>query len=126
MSSTWTATAAEYNFASDGGSVGTKTLRKQLGIPTDAVITGVVIENLVQPTSGGAATIALGLNTAGDLLPPTAFNDDMWVPSNGPQPQSPIRVKTTAARALIVTIAGAALTAGKFRVHVQYARGTAT
>jgi hypothetical protein len=126
MSSTWTATSAEYNFASDGGSVGTKTLRRQMGIPANAVLASVILEPLIEPTSAGAATIAIGINAAGDLLAATAFDDGTYDPARGAAIVNTFPGKTTAARGLIVTIAGAALTAGKFRVHVEYVKGTAT
>lgn len=117
---------AEYDFAVDGGAVGTITLRQSGSnlpnqIPTGAVIVGGYIEVLTTCTSGGAATIGVNSEAAGDIkAAATGFATYAAgivpiVPSWGTS-----AVKTTANRSLAITIAAAALTAGKFRVVVLY------
>lgn len=112
---------AEYDFAVDGGAVGTINLRS----PGDAglfgnqlpagavVVTGFIdVETAVASATG---TVALTAETSGDVLAATT--------------QAGLTVgrksillggKTTVARSLTMTIATAATTAGKFRVVVHY------
>jgi hypothetical protein len=120
---------AEYDFAIDGGAIGTITLR-QTGstlpnlLPTGSVIVGGYIEVLTTLTSGGAATVGINSEAAGDIkAAATAFTVYATtgsgivsiLPSFGTT-----AVKTTAARSLAITIAAATVTAGKFRVVVFY------
>lgn len=117
---------AEYDFAIDGGAIGTITLR-QTGstlpnlIPAGSVIVGGFIEVLTTCTSGGAATIGVNSEAAGDIkaaataVATYAAGIVPIVPSWGTT-----AVKTTASRSLAITIAAFALTAGKFRVVVHY------
>jgi hypothetical protein len=120
---------AEYDFAIDGGAISTITLR-QTGstipnlIPTGSVIVGGYIEVLTTLTSGGAATVGINSEAAGDIkAAATAFTVYATtgsgivaiLPSFGTT-----AVKTTAARSLAITIAAATVTAGKFRVVVFY------
>lgn len=116
----------EYDFAVDGGAVGTITLRQGGSnlpnlIPAGAVIIGGYIEVLTTCTSGGAATIGVNSEAAGDIkaaatgVATYAAGVVAIVPSWGTG-----AVKTTVSRSLAITIAVAALTAGKFRVVVLY------
>ena len=118
------AAVAEYDFATDGGAVGSITLRSgdSLGnwIPAGAVITGGYLDVLVAATSGGAATVAITSEGAGDILAAAAVaslttgRKSLTVaPGSG-------SVKTTVPRNLVATIATAALTAGRFRLVVHY------
>lgn len=123
--------AGEYDFAVDGGAVGTITLRcnggSSLGgvIPAGSVITGGYIEVDTAVTSGGAATLGVNSEAAGDLLAAgTLVSGAPWS-STGRKAIIPVftaasTVKTTVTRSLTVTVAVAALTAGKFRVVVFY------
>lgn len=122
--------AGEYDFAVDGGAVSTITLRSAAGaslgntIPTGAVVTGGYIEVDTIVTSGGAATLGVNVEAAGDLLTATVVSGAPWS-STGRKSVTPVftgatTVKTTAARAITVTVAVAALTAGKFRVVLFY------
>ena len=118
---------AEYDFARDGGAVSSITLRSvdsdSVGsaIPVGAVILGGYVDVLTTLTSGGAATIAINSEGAGDVLAALAVAS--W--TAGRKSVIPVftgatAVKTTAARNIVATIATAALTAGKFRVVLMY------
>ncbi|NET97612.1 hypothetical protein, partial [Okeania sp. SIO1H2] len=61
-----------YDFAIHGGAISTITLDTAT-IPDNAIITGAYVDVLTDPTSGGSATIALGLNTTTDVLAATAI-----------------------------------------------------
>lgn len=118
----------EYDFAVDGGAVGTITLRgvDAAGneVPNGAVIMGGYVEVLTAFTSGGAATVAVNSQAAGDLVAAAAVSGAPWS-TTGRKSVIPVftgatTVKTTATRQLAITIATAALTAGKARVVVFY------
>lgn len=116
----------EYDFAVDGGAVSTIALRGSgaLGsqIPSGAVITGGYVEVDTAVTSGGAATVAITSEGAGDLVAAAAVSGAPWSTTGRksivPAATGATSVKTSAARTLSATIAAAALTAGKFRVVV--------
>lgn len=120
----------EYDFAVDGGAVSTIVLRADVAdsiggnIPNGAVILGGYIEVDTILASGGAATVAVNAEAAGDLLAAAAFNGAPWSTTGRksiiPAFTGATTVKTTAARNVAIAIAGAALTAGKFRVVVEY------
>lgn len=123
--------SGEYDFAVDGGAVSTITLRSAGGaslggnIPVGSVVTGGYIEVDTAVTSGGAATLGVNSEAAGDLLAAgTLVSGAPWS-TTGRKAIVPVFtaatfVKTTAARALTITVGVATLTAGKFRVVVFY------
>ncbi len=118
---------------SQGGSAGAYTLTDTAGaaqqIPDNAVITRAVIE-VETAGAGSGATISIGITgntdafigaTAGAVANYSsgAVLDMTYRSSNG----NDLPIKTTAARNVIATIASATLTAGKFRVYVEYYEG---
>lgn len=118
--------SGEYDFAVDGGAAGTITLRSagsaSLGneVPNGAVITGgyVEVDTAVLSATG---TVAVNLEGAGDILGATAQAGlTTGRKSITPAFTGATTVKTTAKRNITITIATAALTAGKFRVVVFY------
>lgn len=117
-----------YDFAVDGGAVSTITLMKDAAIPLGATIVGGWIQVHTALTSAGAATIAVQVEAAGDIVPAvavaswTAGKKDI-VPdlSGGSTLAASAAIETTAARDISVVIAAAALTAGRFSVVVLYA-----
>jgi hypothetical protein len=118
----------EYSFATDGGAVSTITLRGAgaLGgqVPSGSIIIGGYIEVDTILASGGSATVAVGLESTTDLLAATAFGSAPWS-STGRKSVIPVgtgvtTVKATASRSITITIATAALTAGIFRVVLEY------
>ncbi len=112
---------AEYDFEKDGGAIGTINLRGDV-IPDEALIEDGKIDVITAVTSGDAATVALGVNTTNDIKAATAiagFSADA-VLDVIPVRTAATCVRTTANRAVQMTIAAYALTAGKFRVALKY------
>lgn len=114
----------EYDFAVDGGAVSTITLRGDNGIPAGSYILGGFIEVDTAVTSGGAATVAVTVESAGDVLAAAAVSGAPWS-TTGRKSVIPVftgatTLKTTVARSVTITVATAALTAGKFRVVLVY------
>lgn len=114
-----------YDFTVNGGLVSTINLSAlSAQIPNNAIVRQCWINTLVAPTSGGSATIALGLNTTVDLLAATAYTS--FVTSGNamlagiPINTAATMVKATAARRITLTIGTAALTAGKIDVYCDY------
>lgn len=120
----------KYSFAVQGGAVGTVNLLSDLNdskstitIPDNAVIKKVYIDVLTDPTSGGSATVAVRLQSAGDLKGATAIASFTGIMDGVPAGAAANMIKLSADRTLQATIATAALTAGKFNVYVEYVLG---
>lgn len=124
--------SGEYDFAVDGGAVSTITLRAAGGsslggiIPAGSVIVSgyIEVDTIVTTASGNTGTIAVNSEGAADLLAATITSAAPWA-STGRKAIIPVFtaatfVKTTVARSLAITVAVAAVTAGKFRVVVIY------
>lgn len=117
----------DYNFATDGGAIGNINLMGQT-IPAGAVIIGGHVNVQTVCTSGGAATIALAVETAGDLVPNTVAIASWTLglkqikagTTAGAALAASASILTTAARDIVMTIATAALTAGRFQVVLLY------
>lgn len=116
---------AEYDFAVDGGAISTITLRG-VGInggeiPTGSIITGGYIDVTTTVLPATVATVALNSEAAGDLRA-AAVAGDLTVGRVDiiPDATGSTARKTTAERNLAMTIAAAALTAGRFRLVVFY------
>lgn len=122
----------EYDFAVDGGAVGTITLRSAPGdsnggeIPIGAVILGgyIEVDTIVTSASGNTGTIAVNSEGAADLQAAAVTSGAPWSTTGRknviPAFTGASSIKTTARRNLAITVAVAALTAGKFRVVVFY------
>lgn len=120
----------EYDFAVDGGAASTITLRSAPGysvgndIPIGAIIVGGFVEVDTALTSGGAATVAVNSEGAGDLVAAAAVSGAPWSTTGRkdivPDNTGSTAVKTTVQRRIAMTVATAALTAGKARVVVYY------
>lgn len=113
-----------YDFAVDGGAIGTIDLTAAAAVPANAVVLTGFIEVDTALTSGGSATVALKVEGAADLLAATAISGAPWS-TTGRKSVIPVgtgvtSVKTTVARKLQATVATAALTAGAFDVVVGY------
>ena len=117
---------ALYDFDVHGGAVSTIELTDAESIPNNAVITRAWYEVATAPTSGGLATISIGVtaNDPAGITLVTAFDDAIYglgfhdgIPDNT---AANFTTKTTATRTLSLAVAGAALTAGKIRVWVEY------
>lgn len=116
----------DYSFAVDGGAVGTIPLMGATLIPFGAIITRGFIEITTQLTSGGSATIALQVESAGDICAATAVaswtagRKNVLPAMTSGSVTASTSVKTTAARDISAVIATAALTAGVFKVVLYY------
>ena len=115
---------ATYSFAVDGGAVGTIALLGATSITPNAVICGWVINITAALTSAGAATAALQVEGADDLIAAALVSGAPWS-STGRKSVLPAftgatSVRTTAARDVSLVIAVADLTAGAFDVYLFY------
>ena len=109
---------ATYDFSVHGGSIGD--IEIGLKFPANAIVYQGLIDVVTDPTSGGSATVALKIEGAADLLAATAIASVTGQMDTVPDGTATNVVKTTAERTLTVTVATAALTAGKFHVYLLY------
>jgi hypothetical protein len=115
---------ATYDFAVDGGGIGTIQLANSLVIPTGAIIFGGLIDGITLPVGVGA-TIAVGLGAGAQAASLKAATAIATYAAGAIVPIVPV---WTAASAFVVaadtkvsvTIATAALTAGKFGINLYY------
>lgn len=113
---------AEYSFATDGGAVGDITLRGDT-IPSGAVIIDALLRVTTVLTSGGAATVAIKVESAADVNAADAISGAPWSTvgaKRGDFTSTTAPILTTAARSIVATVGTAALTAGVFKVLVTY------
>jgi hypothetical protein len=112
-----------YDFAVDGGAVGTITITAEK-IPANAIILGGVVEVDTAVTSGGSATVAVQVEGAGDIVAAAAVSGAPWSTTGRksvvPAFTGATSVKTTVVRDIAIVIATAALTAGAFDVYLAY------
>lgn len=115
---------ADYSFARHGGATSTIALTGGTGIPSGAIVIAAYIEVVTPPTSGGAATIAVQVESAADVQAAAAVSGAPWstagVKLSSARTFATAPIKTTADRDVSIVIATAALTAGAFRVYVVY------
>lgn len=116
----------EYDFAVDGGVVGSITLRSNQGpLPNGSVIMGGYVE--VDTAAGSAAntaTIAVQAEAANDIINAAVVSGAPWS-TTGRKSEIPVftgatTVKATAARSPAIVVAVQNLNAGKFRVILFY------
>ena len=111
-----------YSFATDGGAVGDITLRGDT-IPSGAVIVDAVLKVSTVLTSGGAATVAIKVESAADINAADAILGAPWSTATAKRADftaTTAVITTTAARSIVATVGTAALTAGVFTVVVEY------
>src|SRR5690348_10041807 len=93
---------ARYDFAVDGGAVGTIDLTKTAVVPANAYIFGGWVEVDTAVTSGGSATVAVQVQGAGDIMAAAAVSGAPWSTTGlkdvVPDSTGSTVVKTTAAR----------------------------
>lgn len=111
---------ATYSFAVQGGAIGSIVLGGDSAIPAGATILGGYLDVTVVPTSGGAATVAIQVEGAGDIVAAAAIAGAPWSTTGRksvvPSFTGATSVRTTAARQVTAVVATAALTAGAFSV----------
>lgn len=116
-----------YEFAVDGGAVSVITPSNSPTIPINAIILGGTIDITTTLTSGGAATIALGLGSGAQVASlKGATAVATWTAGQLaliPVFTAATYVKAAAATRLTLSVAAFALTAGKFDVNVAYVIG---
>jgi hypothetical protein len=117
----------EYAFGTLGGTTGAKNLVEINGeddakLNQDELIIGCVTECITAATSGGAATIKLGITGNDDCFEgATAYTDNSFDTVDTvdvKESELPLKITTAGGVNVVATIAGAALTAGVFRVYV--------
>lgn len=114
----------EYDFARDGGAIGTINLGGV--IPLNAGVIGIGIAAPTPPTSGGLATIELGINPIGSgvapvtnrLIAATAFA--AFGPADAFTLAAANYNAIATAAQVTMTIRVAALTSGKITFSIQY------
>lgn len=114
---------AVYDFAVDGGGTAAITLRGDR-VPSGAIIVDALL-NVETALSGGTATdtIQLGSEAANDIQAAAARNGAPWSTTGAKRlslTATAAPVKTTAQRALTLTVNTSAVTAGKFTLIVWY------
>lgn len=119
---TWT---GEYDFAVDGGAIGSITLRSDDGpIPNGAIITHGLMEVDTLFTTGTAATGAVQVEGANDIINATVVSGAPFSTTGRktiiPVATGATSVKTSAARSPAFVIATGTVTAGKMRVILYY------
>ena len=116
-------------FLYDGSSLttGAKTLvdatdgSSALTIPANAILKAFYIDVIAPFESSGSATIALGITgSANALVGATAFDNGAMVAATAGWEMAALGVKTDAAKSVLLTIGGAALTAGSAVIYVEY------
>lgn len=117
-----------YDFAVQAGAVGSMNLVDEDGnafvLPSGAIITQVYIDIITACVStGNNGTIALKANAANDLLSAVDADTLSGVTAGVPTGTAATMVKCTADRAIVLSIATNALTAGKFDVYVDFVLG---
>lgn len=117
---------AKYDFSIQGGALAAINLIDAstgavAQLPKGAIIRDCIIDVVTAPTSGGAATIALGTGQAAtDLKAATAIASYTALVACVPVGSAATAIKLTADRTMTLTPATAALTAGKIYVIVKY------
>lgn len=118
---------AKYDFAVQGGDVGTKNLLDPVDmlstvvLPDNAIITKAYIDILTAIVStGNNGTLALTAQSAGDLLAAVDGDTLSGIAACVPDGAVANMIKLTAERTLTMTIATNAFTAGKFVLVVEY------
>lgn len=117
-----------YDFSSQGGAISTINLKNaeqdsNLTLPKGAIITNVLIYVQAAATSGGSATIAFGAASTVDLKAATAVASYSLAAflAGIPVGTAATAIAPLAADTIpTVTIATAALTAGKIYVYIDY------
>ncbi len=114
----------EYDFAVDGGAIGTRDLRLVGGDanpPPGSFIESknVMLDVLTVPV-GATATIGLQLDTAGDVQAAVAISGAPWSTLGLKDPSIEAPLKDPGGGPVQMVTAVAALTAGKFRVYLSY------
>jgi len=115
--------AVSYDFALQGGAIGS--INTGIFVPAGAHVTRAYVEKVTAFTSGGSATVALSLVSAGDLLAAVAYNNAIFTAAIGTAiptgtPATFVKNTATTEKQITLDVATAALTAGKYTIHIEY------
>jgi hypothetical protein len=113
----------DYDFAKDGGAIGTIQLRGTEKLPSTFVIVTAIADVAVLVAGGGGATIAVQAEAANDIRAAATIATGGF-DSTGRKALIPVgtaatTVKTTVPRNPVLVVAVAALTAGRFSVFIE-------
>jgi len=116
---------AVWDFAVQGGAVSTLALLDENGdaalLPDNAIVVQCYVDVITAMASaGGAGTLALDSEGAGDLLGAVDADTLSGVNAGIPVGSAATMIKLTAQRQVSMTIAVEALTAGKISVFVEF------
>jgi hypothetical protein len=116
---------ARYSFAADGGAVSTINITGGgTPIPSGSLILAAYIDVQTILASSGSPTVAVQVESAGDIQAAAAFGGAPWsttgVKLSSARTFATAPIKTTADRGISIVIATAALTAGIFDVVVYF------
>lgn len=112
-----------FDFSAQGGAIGS--INTGLYVPANAHVTRFYVEKATAFTSGGSATVAFSMASAGDLMAATAYSNAVFTANIGtgiPTGTPATFVKNTSGteKQITLDIATAALTAGKYNLHLEY------
>lgn len=115
----------EYDFAIDGGAVSTIVLRSDDGpIPSGSYIVSSLLDVLTLFTTAAAATAALTVEAANDVVSATIVSGAPYsttgLKSTVQVGTGATMIKTTAQRSPSIVIGTGAVTAGKCRLILEY------
>lgn len=117
-----------YDFAVDGGAVSTISLSGKAGVlslPLKAVIKSLTIHVVTACTSGGSATVSLGNTASATAYMAATAVASLTLDSIQTTAGVPNVINAANEQDMTLSIAVAALTAGKIEVHVEYYEGEA-
>ena len=116
---------AQYDFEVLGGEQSTISLG--VALPDNAIVLDGIVEVVTVADSDGAATVAVQIEGADDLIAATAFDGAPWSTTGLkaiiPDGTAAKALKLTAARNISVVIGTADLKAGKFNVWLRWLQG---
>lgn len=117
-----------WDFSVQGGAIGTYKLFDENSVPallpSGAIVTQVYSDTQTATTTSASGTLALTLNSSGDLFTATAAATWSGIQAGTPTGSAATMVKATAARQLTAAIATGALTAGKVNFFVEFVLST--
>ena len=114
----------KYLFSADGGAISAINLLPSAMIPNGAIIWQAFLDVITVPTSGGAAQVSLGVESATDLQAAVVISGAPYSTTGRksltPAGTGATSLKLTADRNIVATISVATLTAGEFDVWLAY------
>lgn len=111
-----------YDFNVDGGAIGTILINQSPIIPVNFIVLGGILDPITTFNSGGGATVAVGIGSGANAAALKVAAGFAGYVGGTPLAMLPIWsggfFKTAADAPLSITVAAAALTAGKMAIHI--------